>query len=247
MRTLEKVASYDDAFFDSLVEGALRSARAVVPLVLELSPIASVVDLGCGLGAWLAAFAELGVTDSLGIDGDYVDQSKLLIDRSKFRAADLCRPIDVGRRFDLALCLEVGEHLPHRSSRSLVESLAAAAPLVLFSAAIPGQRGTSHVNEQWPDYWKRRFNDLGYQRLDPFRPRIWRDPDVAWWYQQNLYLYASGPASDQLRRDKAIPTAEDSELELIREDVLANYKTFSNLLRETIKTGVRSIRNRLHR
>lgn len=247
MRTLEKAASYDDAFFDSLVEGALRSARAVVPLVLELAPIASVVNLGCGLGAWLAAFAELGVTDALGIDGDYVDPSKLLIDRSKFRPADLHRPIDVGRRFDLALCLEVGEHLPRRSSRSLVESLVAAAPLVLFSAAIPGQRGTSHINEQWPDYWKRRFNELGYQRLDVLRPKLWQTPDVAWWYQQNLYLYASGPVSDRLGRDKAIPAAEDSGLELIREDVLANYQTFSNLLRETIRTGVRSIRNRFHR
>ena len=247
MRALEKVASYDDAFFDSQVEGALRSARAVVPHVLELAPITSVVDLGCGRAAWLAAFAELGVTDSLGIDGHYVDQSKLLIDCSRFRAADLCRPIDVGRRFDLALCLEVGEHLPGRASTILVESLAAAAPLVLFSAAIPGQGGTSHINEQWPVYWERRFNQLGYQRLDLVRPKIWQNQDVELWYQQNLYLYATGPGLDQLKWNHPMTAEDDPSLELIREGVLARYQSFRGLIRETVRAGARAIRNRLTR
>jgi SAM-dependent methyltransferase len=245
MSSLEQVTCYDDAFFDSQVAGALRSARAVVPHVLDLAPIASVVDLGCGRGAWLRVFEERGVADCFGVDGDYVDQSKLLIDRARFRAADLCRPIDLGRRFDLALCLEVGEHLPARSSTALVQSLAAAAPLVLFSAAIPGQTGTSHINEQWPDYWKRRFNDLGYERLDLVRPRIWQNPDVEWWYQQNIALYATGPVLDELRRSAESIPASDPGLELIREDLLARYKTFRGLLRETVRAGVRAVRKRI--
>jgi SAM-dependent methyltransferase len=245
MSALEQATCYDDAFFDWQTEGASRSARTVAPVVLELAPIASVVDLGCGRGAWLSAFAGLGVADQLGVDGDYVDRSKLLIDPSRFRAADLCRPIDLGRRFDLAICLEVGEHLPRRASGVLVGSLAAAAPLVLFSAAIPGQGGTSHINEQWPEYWRRLFNDRGYQRVDLIRPRIWQNPDVEWFYQQNLYLYAAGTALDELRRAMAAMPAIDPGLELVRAGVLDEYKSFRSLLGATVRAGIRAVRNRI--
>jgi len=245
MSTLERTTCYDDAFFDSQVGGALRSARAVVPIVLELVQIQSVLDLGCGRGAWLSVFDELGVTDCCGVDGDYVDWSKILIDRSKFLGADVSKPIVLGRQFDLALCLEVGEHLPKRASKVLVESLTAAAPLVLFSAAIPGQKGTSHINEQWPEYWERYFNERGYQRLDLIRHKIWQNRDVEWWYQQNLYLYATGSILEELRGIASTMPTSNPGLELIKEEVLANYKTFRKLLRETVRAGVRAVRNRI--
>jgi SAM-dependent methyltransferase len=187
----QSMTRYDEKFFDDLVDGALRSARAVVPAVLGLLPATSVVDFGCGTAAWLKAFLENDVESVLGLDGDYVDQDKLLIDRELFRAVDLRRPIRLERRFDLALCLEVAEHLPMTSARSLVESLAAAAPVVLFSAALPGQAGTSHINEQWPLYWESVFAERGMRKYDVLRPMIWSDSSVEWWYRQNIYIYAN--------------------------------------------------------
>ncbi len=158
--------------------------------MLNLLPASSAVDFGCGRGTWLKACLENGVETILGLDGDYVDRDRLLIDREQFRAVDLCQPIRLERRFDLALCLEVGEHLPARSARALVESLATAATVVLFSAAIPGQGGTSHVNEQWPYYWERLFNEQGMHKYDVVRPLIWADRSIEWWYRQNIYMYS---------------------------------------------------------
>jgi len=184
------ITPYNETFFDGHIDRSLRSARAVIPVVLGLIPAKSVVDFGCGRGAWLKACLENGVETVFGLDGDYVNRDKLLIDRDQFRTADLRGPIRLDRRFDLALCLEVAEHLPARSARALVESLAAAAPIVLFSAALPGQGGTSHINLQWPPYWKRLFADQGMRKYDVVRPLIWSDRSVDDYYRQNIYIYS---------------------------------------------------------
>jgi 2-polyprenyl-3-methyl-5-hydroxy-6-metoxy-1,4-benzoquinol methylase len=99
----------------------------------------SVLDLGCGQGAWLRAFEEHGVESIRGFDGDYVDRSALLIAPSAFSTIDLTSPMTIEGHYDLALCLEVGEHIAAKHARRLVQTLTSLAPVVLFSAAIPGQ------------------------------------------------------------------------------------------------------------
>jgi hypothetical protein len=149
-----------------------------------------VLDVGCGLGAWLAVFRHLGVDDVWGIDGDYVDRTMLEIPAERFLARDLSqpwRPWD--RPFDLVLSLEVAEHLPADCAGGFVRSLARLGPAVLFSAAIPHQGGTNHVNEQWPDYWAQRFREVGYTVIDCIREQVWQNPRVEWWYAQNILLF----------------------------------------------------------
>ena len=143
---------YTPQFYDLHQDGARRSARQIIPLVLNWVRANSVVDVGCGTGSWLATVRECGNDDIIGVDGDYVYQSQLEIPRATFVARDLTRPVDLGRSFDLAISLEVAEHLPAPCASTFVASLVKLAPIVLFSAAIPGQGGTDHVNEQWQDY-----------------------------------------------------------------------------------------------
>jgi SAM-dependent methyltransferase len=183
--------SYPREFYQRQRAGSFRSAEAVIAVILPLVRPASVVDLGCGVGTWLRAFQNAGVTDILGLDGGHVDPAMLEIPPDRFRTADLTAPPPLGRRFDLALCLEVAEHLPADRAAALVAALVAAAPCVLFSAAVPGQGGVHHINEAWPSFWSQRFAVHGYERLDPVRPRVWRDPAVSWWYKQNTYLFCS--------------------------------------------------------
>lgn len=223
---------YDAEFFNEQRAASLRSARVIVPIVCALVRPRSVVDVGCGVGAWLKAFAEDGVEDYLGLDGDYVPSDQLLIDPSRFRAADLRDPPELGRSFDLSVCLEVGEHLPAKAAPKLVQTLTRAAPCVLFSAAAPGQGGTHHVNERWPDYWRRLFAAQGYDRLDPVRPQVWRNPDVEWWYKQNVYLYCRRDVIDadpELRAEGKL--AASCPFELVHTDVFGPLTTLTGLLR----------------
>lgn len=186
---------YDRSFYERQRDGSAASAQVVVPLVVDLIGVpGSVVDVGCGAGGWLAAFAAAGVADIAGFDGGAVPPDMLLIPAERFAKADLAVPLRLDRRFDLACSLEVAEHLPAERAAGFVADLTAAAPVVLFSAAIPGQGGTGHVNERWPDYWAELFAAHGYRPVDALRPQVWQNPRVQWWYTQNLLLFADDQA-----------------------------------------------------
>ena len=182
---------YDEKFYSTYAACSSGSASKVVPHIMELFSPQSVVDVGCGIGTWLSVFKERGVKNILGIDGDYVNRNQLLFDKSHFLSHDLTEPLNLAnqRRFDLALSLEVGEHLPSSSSQRLVDTLVSLAPIVLFSAAIPHQGGTFHVNEQWPNYWAKLFSERGYVTVDVLRGRIWGDQEIEYYYAQNTLLY----------------------------------------------------------
>ncbi len=165
-----------------------RAAQLVLPFVFKLHRPASVIDIGCGLGTWLSVCQDLGVDDILGVDGDYVDQSKLAIPETKFVTKDLRQAFEFDRKFDLVICLEVAEHLPEPSADKFVSSLATLGDQILFSAAIPGQSGQNHLNEQWPDYWEKKFNSLGFYFHDIIRPEFWNNAELEVWYRQNIFL-----------------------------------------------------------
>jgi SAM-dependent methyltransferase len=177
-------------FYHRQHDGSLRSANEIVPTLIHLLRPASVIDVGCGVGGWLSVFQQSGVTDVLGVDGEWVDPRDLLIPQDRFLAEDLRRGIHLQRRFDLALSLEVAEHLPMDCAKTFVDSLVALSPVVVFSAAVPRQGGTGHINEQWPDYWAALFERSGYQVLDVLRTRFWQNAAVEWWYAQNILLFA---------------------------------------------------------
>ena len=182
---------YKAHYYKRLREGARRSAEVVVPLIIEWVRPESVVDVGCGLGTWLAVLAEHGVSDLVGVDGDHVDRTMLEIPQERFVPHDLREPLRLDRTFDLVLCLEVAEHLPAECAETFVASLTRLGPVIAFSAAIPGQGGKGHVNEQWPDYWVDRFGGKGYISVDCLRRKVWSRADVEPWYAQNLLLFCT--------------------------------------------------------
>lgn len=223
---------YTKAFYERLRCGATRSAETIVPLVLQLLPVRSVVDVGCGDGSWLAVFRKLGVVDVLGIDGDYLDRAILQIPQQHFQALDLTKPLELGRVFDLAISLEVAEHLPPESAPSLVESLTRTAPAILFSAAIPNQGGDNHTNEQWPDKWAKLFQERGYVPLDCVRKRVWQNETVEHWYAQNTLMFAR---ADLLERNPALKAEHDrtdlGQLSLVHPK---QYLYLENLYRQAV-------------
>ena len=206
----KRMYEYDEDFYRYLSSFAVRSARRLVPLLTAVLPIRSVADFGCGYGGWLSVWRDAGMSIT-GLDGPYVDCSQLLIDPEYFHAVDLAKPIDLGRRFDLVQSVEVAEHLPAAKAPQFVTTLTVHGPCVLFSAAVPGQGGENHVNEQPLAYWRALFRERGFIAIDYLRPLIRNDADTEPWYRYNTILYVAEdylPSLPDAVRESMVPDAE---------------------------------------
>lgn len=181
---------YTESFFESIEQTVSDSAQIIVPLIMGLLQPNTVIDVGCGLGTWLSVFKEYGVKDILGIDGDYIDRENLQIPQENFLSVDLKKPLTLESKWDLVVSLEVAEHLPNSAAKTFVNSLTKLGKVILFSAAIPFQGGQHHINEQWQDYWVKHFQNIGYLPVDCIRRKVWQNPNVAYWYAQNILIFA---------------------------------------------------------
>ncbi len=197
---------YDRGFHMAMEAGSDRSARVIVPLVVQQLRPLSVVDVGCGSGSWLKEFKRHGAREVLGIDGSR-QAVELRLEEHEFVEKDLAQPLTLGRMFDLAVCLEVVEHLPKEYGPAFIAQLTRLAPAVLFSAAVPYQGGTGHVNEQWPEYWAEHFSREGFVAIDTIRPDVWTNPEVEFWYAQNTLLFVH---PDILRTNEKLARAASS-------------------------------------
>jgi SAM-dependent methyltransferase len=239
---------YDQAFFTELEDYSRRSAAAVVPLILELLHPKSVVDVGCGTGIWLDEFSRRGITDFQGVDGAYALDAEMCIPRERFTVCDLeAGDPQLKNNFDLALSLEVAEHLSASRASGFVSLLCRLAPVIVFSAAIPLQTGTNHINEQWPFYWEDLFVGEGFVQLDLLRPRLWQNPMVAFWYQQNTFVYATKEKAEEIRMEASIPSEDKlTKLHLVREEVIRKMEDrileLTNALELTKRSEVPSLR-----
>lgn len=195
-------AQYDENFYRAQKDGSYRSAELTIPKLLNYIPKPkTVVDVGCGLGTWLAVFKQRGA-EVIGVDGAYVNKDMLYIDKEEFFEADIeNESVEAkGQRFDLAVSLEVAEHLSEKRSSSFVKDLTSLSDMVLFSAAVPMQGGTNHINEQWQSYWAELFADEGYVCLDCIRPQIWGENEIKVEYKQNILLYVNENAISRYPR-----------------------------------------------
>jgi SAM-dependent methyltransferase len=217
---------YGSDFYQFLSTFAVRSARRIVSELTAVLPIGSVVDFGCGQGAWLSVWAESGAAVT-GVDGPYVDPGRLLIEPDKFLRMDLAEPIDLGRTFDLVQSLEVAEHLPKSKAPQFVDTLIRHGTMILFSAAVPGQGGEHHVNEQPLEYWRRHFAARDYIAIDYLRPRVHDDTAVERWYRYNTLLYVRADRVDGLPAELRMRRVPDDQ-------ALANYWPFPDRMRNAL-------------
>jgi len=213
------------------VDGAIRAADRVVGAILGLvGPVRSVVDLGGGTGAWCRAFKTKGVEWVLCLDHPDARSAGLLIDETEFRGVDLAQEIPSPIPADLAISVEFAEHVSTVRAEWIVNFLTQSARLVLFSAAVPGQGGVAHVNEQWPSFWAQKFGRCGFTQLDVVRPLIVGDEMIPYWYRQNIFLYAADPAPF-FRFSRLLPT-----------DFLALHESVPRVLEQpTLRTVLRRV------
>ena len=182
---------YDPDFYEEVTESAVKSARVVVPYLVNMIQPLTVIDIGCGAGAWTREFQQHNCF-AWGVDGEWA-RPHLLFDDAYFIPADLSYELYIMQldTCDMVLCLEVAEHLPKRRAKSLVEDLCSLSNTVVFGAAVPGQGGHGHINEQPHEYWIDLFDALGYEADNCMQAVLPFFADVAWWYQQNIFIFRS--------------------------------------------------------
>lgn len=160
----------------------------IFPIVKDKYKPKSILDVGCGVGTWLKIVSDYGIEDFIGIDGIEVETKDFFSSKEKFQKHDLTSYWDIGRKFDLILCLEVAEHLPDDLASNFIQILTNHADAIIFSAACPNQPGQGHINCQWIEYWQDLFNKYGYACFDEIRPLIWNKSFPEWWYKQNIFI-----------------------------------------------------------
>jgi SAM-dependent methyltransferase len=184
---------YNSSFYDDQRDGSVRTASIILPPLLEAFGSKSLIDVGCGVGTWAKIAKDAGVPKVIGIDGEYVEDSQLVIGPDDFLRADLenLGNVKVGK-FDLAISVEVAEHLSPDKATQFIDFLTSTSDTVLFSAAIPGQGGVRHVNERWQSYWHGIFRRRGFECIDCIRSTFW-SANAEPWYLQNSFIYTSNP------------------------------------------------------
>jgi hypothetical protein len=212
--------SYSQSFYINRHEKTVYSANTILSILLERIPsINSVIDVGCGVGTWLSVLLEKGIKEIQGIDGNWVDRNLLVIPQESFEQVDLSKSVELPKRYDLAISLEVAEHLPPERAEAFVSLLTGAADTVLFSAAIPFQGGTNHINEQWPFYWAGLFNFHDYEVHDFIRPKIWNDSQIPFWYRQNILLFTKRLKSDGIQPENDTFDTQSLPLSIVHPDL----------------------------
>jgi len=150
----------------------------------------TVVDVGCGTGVWLSVAENLGVSETLGIEGTWLPVEEFIAS-GKLDKCNFTESLSnyQKQKKDLCLSMEVAEHLPESYAEEFVKNLVEFSDVVLFSAAVVGQGGRHHVNEQPLSYWADLFSHFGYYALDSIRPEIWGDKNIPFWYRQNTVIF----------------------------------------------------------
>lgn len=217
---------YNDKFHEKRNELTRYAAETVIEYLRSIISVNSVCDVGGGVGVWVDEIKkQSGERYKKGIvlDGAYVPAEQRLVAKSEFMECDLTDRINLNEKFDLAISLEVAEHLPETRANTFIEDIVSLSDIVLFSAAIPGQGGKGHINEQPVSYWVDLFEKSGYKAFDIIRPKIQAIKKIPSWYRNNTIVYCN-------KNSELIDTLKNVQVEPMYDWVLS--ESFFNISRK---------------
>ena len=228
---------YDDSFYKGQASSSEQSALQTLPHLFDLINPQSVIDFGCGVGTWLKASKDLGATKLNGVEGPWVKQEQVIDPDITLTNTNFDSPQLPEGKWDLAISMEVAEHIETKSSKNFVKGICSAADTVIFSAAIPGQYGENHINEQWQSFWADLFRAEGYEAFDLIRPQVWKNQKIEWYYRQNVLVYCK-PGSTHYDAIKTKSLEVSSRLfDIVHPEVFSE--------RITVRGGLTSIKKGL--
>jgi len=236
---------YRQEFFKNRHERTKHAANKILPIFVETLPqLNSAVDFGCGVGTWVSTLKDYGANDVLGLEGPWLDEKLLQIEPDEFRSANFEEVVSLDKKYDLAMTLEVAEHLSPEAASTFVKSLVSASDFILFSAEIPLQGGVRHLNEQWPDYWAGLFREQGYVVVDCVRQKIWNETSIPVWYRQNILMFVKEDQVSRLKMDRSDPVNHSMALSVVHPELYLgkmNFKGGLNLIRRSIRARIKGL------
>ncbi len=175
---------FNDGIFDT-------DYQKIASVIFELYHPTTVVEFGCGPGHLSKELAKLGVQITA-VDGYSKPKFEdLSVEFSPLNLNDSAAIANyfVDKHFDLAISLEVAEHLQPEASATLIEWLTKVAPVVIFAAAVPGQGGHGHINLRPRENWHKEFTQYNFVAADRIREKLRPYSNVAVWYRHNIVDY----------------------------------------------------------
>lgn len=176
---------YSKNYYSRHANGSLNSANRILSLLSEFIHPNSVADIGCGTGTWGFTAEKIWGAQIFAFDRHRYDDCDMYISAEKYFQCDLRQKTRLGR-YDLAICVEVIEHIDQNYEDIVIDNLCACSDTLLFSGALPFQGGTGHINERPFSYWLEKFNMRGYTMIQDIRWSIWDQSDIEIWYRNNI-------------------------------------------------------------
>jgi hypothetical protein len=161
---------FDKPLCDALIEGQIHGYTWV--------------DIGCGNGAYTMAIRAAGI-NCIGFDGSPLTYE---LTNGLCKVADFSFSVDIGK-YDIVLCLEVGEHIPKEYEQTFINNLCRASKrIIILSWAIEGQPGTGHVNTRNNDYIIDQMRMRGFMYCAESSQHL-KDLSTLPWFKNTILIF----------------------------------------------------------
>lgn len=198
-----------------------------------------VVDIGCGTGTLLSLLREKSNLDIRGFDFLDTSSAHLEIPSEFYQQLDLrTQSPPIIQNVELVVCIEVLEHLPDVACANLLDWICQTSSLCIFSAGVPFQPGTGHINLKPQSFWVNEFRARGFVLRDPFRKMFWAQPDIPFWFKQNLFLFGEERRVKKLFGEDFLA---EFPVDILHPDMLKLYADPSKITLRRLKKIVFSV------
>ncbi len=207
---------YHKKYFDSIIFDY--DYAPIAQAILDEYHPKTIIEFGCGNGELSKALAGAGLVVTA-LDG-YSTPDFSGFDSIEFQKVDLNNPAQaisfltsMNKKFDVAVCMEVAEHLNPDVSQQLIELLTMSSDIIIFSAAVINQDGDGHINCRSRIFWHEIFEQRGFFAADTIRQKIRENDKVGKWYRLNTIDYVKFSDQQKIKYNEVIKRLVASESE----------------------------------